>query len=240
MHLILGMHRCGTSLIARLAALAGADLGDPAGFHPADRWNPDGYFEQREILDVNIALVNGLFGKASYFLLPGSDRVRARARRRADEIRRLGEAYRDRVVKENRFCITLDGWRHVGPTPRRVLLVFRDPRAVARSLARRDHIPHALSNRLWRQHLERALAATDDLERRVLWYDDLIGDDAGMEDSIAKLAWLGDLDATALGSHARDVVRSSGSAPPVPAESELPGEVGRLYRHLIDEARGPA
>ena len=46
---------------------AGFDLGCPDDFYAADKWNVDGYFEQPEIHAVNMPLINGPFGKLSYF-----------------------------------------------------------------------------------------------------------------------------------------------------------------------------
>lgn len=240
MRLILGMHRSGTSLVARIAALAGADLGDPETFHPADRWNPDGYFEQRDVLDVNIRLVNGAFGRLSYLLLPSPERVRRRADALAGEIGRLAERYVGHVVKENRFCLTLHAWRALGLDVERALVVVRDPRAVARSLWRRDRVPSRLALHLWREHLERALASTADLPRRILWYDRLVTDDAGLRSECAALAWLLDRPEDLLVNLARDVVRLGGREPRSDLTGEVPSAVAELYRELTSRAEATA
>ena len=69
------MHRSGTSLVARILLGAGGDLGDPKGFFPPDRWNKDGYFEQTDIHSVNMALINGRFGRLAYLKLPAEQTV---------------------------------------------------------------------------------------------------------------------------------------------------------------------
>lgn len=190
MHLICGMHRSGTSLIAGMAHQLGADLGDPDGFHPADRWNPDGYFEQREILAVNRRLVDGPWGRAAYLRLPSERTIGARARRLAGDIERLAERYRRRLVKENRFCLTLPAWRRHGATVDRLLIVFRHPLGVARSLGRRNHIPRRLALRLWCEHHRRLFGAAADVPAACLWYDRLVADADGAAHEGAKLAWL--------------------------------------------------
>ena len=53
------MHRAGTSLLANLLFELGVPGGDPAGFLPADRWNPRGYFEQLDVLDLNNTALTG-------------------------------------------------------------------------------------------------------------------------------------------------------------------------------------
>lgn len=74
MKIVVGMHRSGTSVLMNLLQRAGADLGDPAGFYPCDRWNPDGYFEQQEILTANRKLLHGPLGRLAFFSLPASTR----------------------------------------------------------------------------------------------------------------------------------------------------------------------
>ena len=66
MHIITGMHRSGTSLVARIFHLMGANLGDEDTFYQPDMWNPEGYFEQPDIHSINMPLVNGIFWKFSY------------------------------------------------------------------------------------------------------------------------------------------------------------------------------
>ena len=102
MRIISGMHRSGTSLVARLFFEAGADLGDPATFYPPDRWNPGGYFEQPAIHAINMPLINGPFWKFAYFRLPSTRTILRRARRKSDAIAAAALAYRGRVVKETR------------------------------------------------------------------------------------------------------------------------------------------
>jgi len=67
MKIITGMHRSGTSLVARLFFEAGADLGDPTTFYRPDRWNPDGYYEQPEIHGLNMKLTEGWLWKFVFF-----------------------------------------------------------------------------------------------------------------------------------------------------------------------------
>ncbi|MCZ7545119.1 MAG: hypothetical protein M5R40_17055 [Anaerolineae bacterium] len=75
MRIISGMHRSGTSLMGQLLHAVGIDMGTPDTFFPADRWNPDGYYEQRDIIRVNKALVRGPFWKFAYFRLPSTETI---------------------------------------------------------------------------------------------------------------------------------------------------------------------
>lgn len=173
MRIITGMHRSGTSLVARLFHEAGADMGDPDTFHTADRWNPDGYFEQPDIHDVNMPLIHGPWGRASYLLLPSEATIARRAAKMSDRIERIARAYDDRVVKECRFCLTMQAWIEHGTRVEAVVICVRPPEAVARSLKKRNKIPLRLGLRLWRQHTERLLAAVGDRPTWIVSYDEL-------------------------------------------------------------------
>ncbi|MCK5221967.1 MAG: hypothetical protein KAR14_10335, partial [Candidatus Aminicenantes bacterium] len=102
MKLITGMHRSGTSITARLFYEAGADMGDPDKFYPGDKWNPDGYFEQPKFHSVNMPLINGPWGKLSYFRLPSEKTIIRRARKFSKIIPEIAKEYKGKVVKETR------------------------------------------------------------------------------------------------------------------------------------------
>ena len=157
MQIISGMHRSGTSLVARLFYEAGADLGDPRTFYRPDRWNPEGYYEQPDIHAVNMPLVHGRWGRLSYLRLPSETRIRDRGRRRPGQIRELISQYRERVVKDTRFCLTLPAWLDAGAPVTRIVVCLRDPSSVARSLRTRNRIPLWLGHHLWREHNRRLL-----------------------------------------------------------------------------------
>ena len=74
MRIITGMHRSGTSLVARLFYEFGADMGTPEYFYRPDKWNPEGYFEQPDIHAINMPLINGPWWKLAYFWLPSTKR----------------------------------------------------------------------------------------------------------------------------------------------------------------------
>ncbi len=134
MKLILGMHRSGTSLMARLAMEAGGDLGDPNTFYSGDKWNPDGYFEQVDIHKVNMPLINGPWGKFAYFKLPSTETILSRSEKLASLIAEYGKKYEGKVIKETRFCLTLPAWQKHGANIEKVLVCLRHPSEVAGSI----------------------------------------------------------------------------------------------------------
>lgn len=174
MRVITGMHRSGTSLVARLFHEAGVDMGDPARFYTPDRWNPEGYFEQTDIHRVNMPLAHGPWGRLSYLRLPSERAVSRRAERRAERIQRTAEAYRHAVVKDPRFSITMTGWRRQTDAIDRVMICLRAPSAVAGSLRRRNRAGLRHSHYLWREHNRRALAAAAGLPVWFVLYENLV------------------------------------------------------------------
>lgn len=231
MDLICGMHRSGTSLVARVAYEVGADFGDPTGFHPADRWNPDGYFEQREILDVNRHLVNGPWGRVAYLRLPTERTICRRASNISEQLATLATKYRDKAVKENRFCLTLGTWRAHGAAVEKLLIVYRDPSSVARSLGKRNRIPRFLALRLWAEHYRRLLRTAQDIPAACLSYDRMVADEAGAAGEADKIGWL-------LGADSKNVVEAMrrfarfGGRSQREIEANLTPQIRRLYEHL--------
>lgn len=157
MYLITGMHRSGTSLVAQVYNEAGFDLGCPDDFYAADKWNVDGYFEQPEIHAVNMPLINGPFGKLSYFRLPRPKTILKRAVHFSEEIQRLDTCYRGKVVKETRFSLTLPAWLQYGLVVEGMVICLRHPYEVARSIKKRNHVPLSVGYRLWIDHNQRLL-----------------------------------------------------------------------------------
>jgi hypothetical protein len=163
------MHRSGTSLVARLALRAGAELGDPAGFHPADQWNPEGYFEQRDVLALNRRIMEGPWGKLAYVLTPSPATILRRGRRYAAELAEAAHRYQGRTIKDPRFNYTGPAWEEHGLRIERAVVCLRDPYEVAQSLRRRNRLPLRLGLEAWRDCLQRLL---DSSAGRSLWVVD--------------------------------------------------------------------
>lgn len=234
MFLISGMHRSGTSLVAKLFHAAGADMGDPAGFHGADQWNPAGYYEQQAIIELNLKLMHGPWGRLAYLKLPGVQTVLRRARPLADEIARLGREYAAKVVKENRFCLTLPAWRANGGDVRKVLVCLRQPADVAWSVRSRNGLPMWCTYRLWQTHLARLLDNSAGLDLRFVSYEHLLNPDKNQAELLGALRFMG-LDRSA--EEARQCLASA--VKPIPndwcqeQETVYPEGVRLLWNQLV-------
>ncbi|HEX6900122.1 MAG TPA: sulfotransferase [Thermoanaerobaculia bacterium] len=174
---VLGMHRSGTSMLARLLALMGCHAGPEEGFAPPDAANPKGYWERRDVWAVDEAILQAL-GKSWYDVaeldlarLPEEDRpgLEERAQAIVNEL----DAHRPWVVKDPRLCLVFPFWRRFLERPVCVL-IDRDPLSVARSLRVRDGFPLAFGIALWERYTLSALAATLGLPRVAVSCGDLL------------------------------------------------------------------
>lgn len=162
MILITGMHRSGTSLVAMTMEALGVDLGDHRAFYEADQWNAKGYFERRDVMDINSRLITGLprtaskmealAGQAIYLAEPRWETISARGSKLAGRILEVGAEIRDGAVKDPRFCLTWPVWGDHVEIEACVVCV-RHPFEVADSLRRRQSIPLKLGLRFWRYHI---------------------------------------------------------------------------------------
>ena len=182
MNIITGMHRSGTSLAARLFFEAGADMGKRETFHPPDKWNPDGYYEQPDIHAINMPLINGPWWKFAYFFLPSEKTIRNRGNKRKDLISQTSIKYDGKVVKEARFCLTLPAWLDNGNRVNKVLICIRTPSQVAKSIQKRNFITMNHAYYLWAVHNERILKYTANIPTWILNYNNVLEEDSFLEE----------------------------------------------------------
>lgn len=187
--LVLGMHRSGTSAVTRVLNLLGAAL--PNRLVPPGPGNVLGHWEPVELVALHETMleaagshVYGLFDIAPEWF--GSAAAVAFARELAALIRRNYAEAPLIVVKDPRLALLVPVWQQalalLNITPRYVL-PFRDPRAVAASLRRREsrHEGAALwpperGMLLWLRYVLAAERATRGSPRAFLSFDALLAD----------------------------------------------------------------
>ena len=178
MIIITGMHRTGTSAIANMLYELGLDFGDPSEFITADRWNVEGYFENKEVTFLNDDIILGEFAPSRqywttpgqnrnlslkifmalsrmryfYILLAGRKGVSKRADLKKDEIIKMANTHKNKVVKDPRFSITVGDWLKYAATDK-IIYCHRHPFEVAMSLEKRDRLPLWVGYRLWHFHV---------------------------------------------------------------------------------------
>jgi len=194
---VLGFHRSGTSLTARVLNLLGVHLGDdllPA--HETD--NPQGYWEPRWMNDLNEELLATL-GATWWQPFPGEpgwegssalDALRERAA--AQYAAQLGEAPL-RGWKDPRSTLTLPFWQAIAQDPDPVYAIcVRNPIDAIASIQRRPEptLPTHDWGELWLEYTARALEGTAGSRRLLLFYDSWFEDPAAQVGALAQLLGL--------------------------------------------------
>lgn len=177
--LILGMHRSGTSTVARLLNMMGASVGSAELLGPPADDNPKGFWERMDVRDLNDALLSlrGSTWDDPWSFPPGADDfvVGADLQKRISNVVYRLDAQRPWMLKDPRLCLTLAHWLPLLEVPVAVI-VLRDPREVAASLAARNAIPTALGLALWEHYTLSALRLSAGVPRVWIEYGDLLAD----------------------------------------------------------------
>jgi tetratricopeptide (TPR) repeat protein len=180
--LVIGMHRSGTSAIARIMNLAGWRL--PADLVKANGFNPRGYWEAKSIVNLNDEILESANHHWAdpaplpddWLETPGmSGRLTTAKDLLAEEFGSL-----DRVIlKDPRISLTLPFWRKVfgdeGHEPL-CLIACRHPAEVVASLQRRDAARPDHGALLWLRYMTEAERNSRGLPRAIVHYDSLLSD----------------------------------------------------------------
>ena len=227
---IVGMHRSGTSLLARLLDGLGVTFGHRVLNQPVPD-NEGGYWEHIDIVTAQEALLDDVLDRPwhrarglepvaedwwkSAEVLPYRLALTAVLERECAAAPHLFGFKDPRTARL--LPLWLDIFRETGIEPAFVLAT-RAPDAVAGSLHRRQNMPPALGRLLWLQHTLEAVSRLDGSVRVVVDYDDLLADPGAVLPQL---------------SHALDL--------PEPGEDrirELIASIDRSQRHHVSEAGG--
>src|SRR5438093_4159224 len=166
---IAGMHRSGTSMLAKLLHLCGLSLGRPEDLMDPAPDNPDGFWENRRFVTVNEEL---LAASGGAWDRPPAQGVRWTTERTRGA-RQQAATLVDELVgrgrwgwKDPRNSLTLAFWRDLLPDLR-VVIALRNPLEVAASLHRRNAMPTGDALRLWLAYNRRVLEDST-RERRLI------------------------------------------------------------------------
>lgn len=178
---VLGMHRSGTSAIARGLQVVGVELGDC--LVPPEAGNNDkGFWEDSEICALNIDMLVTL-QRGWDCLLPLDaaeiDRLCA-----AGFVECAAALLRDKCgvraifgFKDPRTALLLPVWQRAfahGEFDTRYVIALRNPMSVVRSLAKRDAFDETLSCLIWVNHMMSVLVGTRTCPAVVVDYDRLM------------------------------------------------------------------
>ena len=175
--IVVGMHRSGTSVLARMLNLMGAYFGTEGVSTGANRENPKGFWERRDVRNINDAVLHSVgcdWDRVSRFdvsSLPKAvvDRFQVEASRVILDM----DAHRPWLIKEPRLCLLLSLWRPLLEVPVCIHIV-RHPVEVAASLRTRNGIPIEAGLALWQRYNHDAVSAMGDLPHIVVSHADLM------------------------------------------------------------------
>ena len=191
--LVLGMHRSGTSALAHVLHLGGANIG--SRLLSASAGNEAGHWEDALAVEVHERLLAS-FGSRwdQAFALP-SDWARGEAAAAArDTILGYLKSNRSRhrlwAAKDPRLCLFAGLWREAAAelqSPIAAVLVLRHPLEVARSLAARDGIAPGRAMLLWLEYTLAAVTEAEQIPCAVIEYSQLLADWRGCIDRLRGL-----------------------------------------------------
>ena len=174
---VLGMHRSGTSAVARILNLIGVYFGGEHVSTGRSDQNTKGFWERRDVRDLNDEM---LFGSgcdwdcvANFDLDALSAETRSTYVDAAADIVLNMDAHRPWFIKEPRLCLLFPIWRQVLERPF-CIHVLRNPLEVAHSLRTRNGIPIRTGLALWETYNLHALHASAGLPRVFVQYEDLM------------------------------------------------------------------
>lgn len=177
---VVSIGRSGTSVISRiLHEVLAVDFGDESGHIPRNHNNPDGYFENRELLELNERILAAVGG--SVLRPPAIDCFLALNMADKNE---LVTTARDRLNfyaaekprfgwKDPRLSLTFPVWQAAAPSVV-AIIAFRDPRAVMRSIADQLEVPAESLAGLWLAYYRRIFSHTAACPRLVVSFDQLL------------------------------------------------------------------
>lgn len=177
--IVLGMHRSGTSVVARTLNLVGCHLGADLEVH----------WERPDVIAVNDAILAACQGNWQYV---GPHAIRRLARQgdtaldaRLRALLATLDAHRPWAVKDPRLCMTLPVWqRHLEWGV--YVLCYRHPIEVAMSLETRDKLPLPVGCAMWELHMRSALRATQGAPRVLVRYQDCLGEPEATADRLVQ------------------------------------------------------
>lgn len=175
--IVLGMHRSGTSAVARLLNLMGAYFGGENISTGASAENEKGFWERLDVRSLNDSMLHNAncdwdrIAELDLKAIP-EDFQNAYHRSARDIVLNL-DAHRPWFIKEPRLCILLPLWRPALELPFCVH-VFRHPLEVAHSLKARNGIPIRVGLALWEAYNAKAIESSSDVPRCFVSYSELL------------------------------------------------------------------
>jgi hypothetical protein len=175
--IVLGMHRSGTSVLARLLNMMGAYFAAEGMGIGANQENPKGFWERRDVRALNDLLLHSVgcdWNRVVNFdCARVPEPVLGGFAKRAARIVLDMDAHRPWLLKEPRLCLLFPLWRGLLEVPH-CIHIYRSPLEVARSLQKRNGIPPEAGYALWEKYNVEAFNASAGLPRILVSHHQLM------------------------------------------------------------------
>ncbi len=175
--IVLGMHRSGTSVLARLLNMMGIYFGPEGVATRANQENPKGFWERRDVRQVNDRLLQAAgadWDKVGSFAI---EKIPQQALEKIQpEMRSILldlDAHRPWFIKEPRLCLLFPVWQPLLEMPI-CIHIHRHPLEVALSLRERNGFSIPLGLALWERYTLAAFTATTGLPRILIPHAQLL------------------------------------------------------------------
>lgn len=150
---ITGMHRSGTSMVAKMLSSCGLYLGAESALVAFSRDNANGYWENRNFVSINNEILKGLGSAWDYPQhLPEEWQADQRILGHGDQVRVLLQEFKNHEPwgwKDPRTCLTLPFWMSILPQTK-VVICLRNPLEVVLSLHRRGPPKYTIGLMPWK------------------------------------------------------------------------------------------
>ncbi|MCC6135390.1 MAG: glycosyltransferase [Gammaproteobacteria bacterium] len=174
---VIGMHRSGTSLTARLLNLMGAYFGPEGVSTGANQENPKGFWERRDVRALNDMILHSAQADWNNINDFSLDKIPQNALADFDKkAKRLIlelDAHRPWFLKEPRFCLTFPLWRKHLEVPV-CIHVYRTPIQIAQSLRTRNGFSLQFGIALWEKYTLEALKVTKGYPNLLILHSEIL------------------------------------------------------------------
>lgn len=195
---VVGMHRSGTSMVARMLEAGGVGFGAETELAGPDADNLHGFWEHQGLRGINEELLRRLGGDwrnppqdpTQALADPRHDDLRARARTLLQELKSSADIW---GWKDPRTSLLLPFWMPLLPSEPRAVMCLRHPADVAASLASRNQLPVQLSGFLWQEYVALVCSQLHGREVLVVSYERILEDPAREAQRLADFLKVGDV-----------------------------------------------
>ena len=177
--LVMGMHRSGTSAVARALLDGGLAGGDEDGFERAAPANPTGFAERRDVRLYNESLLQMLGWRWDAPAADPPSQLRVptgvidEGRHLLSQVASTGRPW---LLKDPRLSILLPAWRAITLDRFVAVVTYREPEEVAWSLRVRDGMQIETALALWAAYYRHLSAGARGLQVVVVSYPALLAD----------------------------------------------------------------